>query len=1413
MSNLIDISYIINPSKRSYLSRKNVYQNGAQWMATDIVELISTSCTLLLLAYLPFRIQKLRKASTQFGSGWKVLPQVIIGVLSIVLLLCLGVLYKRSTKFDIGLATSLLVTLIAAPGLSILIIFEQRKSTIPSDLATIYLLASILCDVLLLTIPFGISTDPQHAAPILTRAVAFLAILVIENWNRRPVNPILYQGYKSILVGHDLPPLDDLLSPNTARKRILRAWDQRSKPETKWALPYALYRSIRRPFLRAVLPRLFLTVFRYSQPDLIRNSIQYVTTSSSSDSRPIGYWIVVAAIIIYGGLAISTAIYQHQLNRLKLLTKSALTGLIHQKAMETPSMSYDNGEVVALMSSDVDGLDGITEMFHETWAQTLEVAVGMCLLAREVGWFWPLPLFLIFLSSRVSRYVAQNLQSRQKNWNLATQTRIGATSSMISSMKAVKMLGLQRYLSNQIQNLRAEELEAASKVRWMTVYYNASANALGIFSPAITLVCFTAVIAIKGQRLEAETAFTTMAVLSMVTHPANMVMTFVPRAIAAFAGFERIQHYLLKPSLKDQRQLLPRTALANSASNQEPTPVIMMQQVSIGDKQSILKDINIKIPYSSLTIISGPVGCGKSLLLRTMLGEVMPSQGTIMVASRRIAYCSQKAWLPSGTLQEVIVSNNENYDTHWYHEVVAACCLNYDLENLPEADETQVGSRGANLSGGQRQRVALARALFARNEIILLDDIFSALDGETERKVFENLFGSNGVLKRLKATVVLVSNSTQYYPAANNIVVLGDLGIKAQGGLQKMKMKTGSTEKFGPRDWTQKGDSALAKNFDKLNAQLRASDEAAVDLARQTGDTSLYGYYTHFVGLTNLLLVAVCTASYSAFIIIPQYWLKLWTDSGSNNTVFYITGFGIISFISWISTSGTVWATQIRLAPQSGVRLHRHLLEIITCAPLSYFSKTDNGSILNRFSQDMQLIDKQLPTALSNLSTQIFKLLAQTIVLFIVQMWLVLSLPACVAVVYIVQKVYLRTSRQLRFLELESRAAVFSSILETVEGLETIRAFGWRQETIQRNIRSVESSQRPESLLLTLQRWLNLVLDLLVAAMGVSIISIAVAWRGNISGGQVGVALNIMLVANTTLLRLVESWTNIEVSLGAISRLRLLEQKTPSENKLGESFDSPSNWPSRGGVRLTDVTTSYHPGAVALREVNLCIDPGQKVIVCGRTGSGKSSLLLTLLQMLELQTGSIELDGLDISQISRNTIRERCFVVDPEGLESDTVLIHALKETGLQSHFDGERSEEILSSQTNNTSSSESTSFLDVEISQLPALSEGQSQIFALTRALVKAKSLRNAGLRPIILLDEVTSSVDLAKESFIHKVIDEEFTKNGHTVIIVAHRLNALMDQANARSEKDIVVWINDGRVQEVITNVTPMILKEISQ
>ncbi|PKX91181.1 uncharacterized protein P174DRAFT_495524 [Aspergillus novofumigatus IBT 16806] len=521
-------------------------------------------------------------------------------------------------------------------------------------------------------------------------------------------------------------------------------------------------------------------------------------------------------------------------------------------------------------------------------------------------------------------------------------------------------------------------------------------------------------------------------------------------------------------------------------------------------------------------------------------------------------------------------------------------------------------------------------------------------------------------------------------------------------------------------------------------------------------------------------------------------------------------------------------------------------------APLSYFSKTDNGSILNRFSQDIQLIDKQLPSALQTVVTrtisfpslnnywdnklpEIFKLLMQIILLCLADKWLAVTLPACVLLVYVIQKAYLRTSRQLRFLELESHAGVFMSSLECIEGLETIRSFGWSRAAMQDHIRSIDNSQRPEFLRLCLQRWLNMVLDLLGAAVATSVVAIVVAFRGHISGGQVGIALNVMLVANSTLLKLVENWTTVEASLGAIARLKTLEETAAVEGGRLRTLEPPENWPSRGHIEFKNVAASYEPGSVALQNLSLNVSAGQKLIACGRTGrlivhaSGKSTLLLSLLRLLELESGKIELDGIDIKQVRLDVLRRRCFVavsqdplvlpnetlrfnLDPDASMSDDDLVVALNKAGLWPHFfEGHTYSGKEPATITNISNSSGYHILDQKVSLLPKLSVGQCQLFSLCRALVKANSLQRSGMKPVVLLDEVTSSLDEVTESTIHRIIDDEFTKQGHIVIIVAHRLGTL--EKHMKAGRDVVAMMADGRLEEVIDDLGPATFQRFRQ
>jgi len=273
------------------------------------------------------------------------------------------------------------------------------------------------------------------------------------------------------------------------------------------------------------------------------------------------------------------------------------------------------------------------------------------------------------------------------------------------------------------------------------------------------------------------------------------------------------------------------------------------------------------------------------------------------------------------------------------------------------------------------------------------------------------------------------------------------------------------------------------------------------------------------------------------------------------------------------------------------------------------------------------------------------------------------------------------------------------------------------------------------------------------------------------------------------------------------------------------NLDPPNDWPSIGQVEFKDITTSYHTKSLALRNISLNIDAGQKLIICGRTGSGKSTLLLTLLRILELQTGKIEIDGIDIKHVRLDVLRERCFIavsqdplllsnetlrfnLNPDASVSDEIVTDALRKTGLWSHFFiGERHLGEETGHAIDISELGQHAVFDKKLLLFQELSVGQCQLFALCRALIKAISLRCTGAKPVVLLDEVTSSLDSDTESIIHRVIDEEFTGNGHTVIIVAHRLSVLNE--HTKTGRDAVAFMGDGRLLEVITDLQPSTLR----
>lgn len=239
-----------------------------------------------------------------------------------------------------------------------------------------------------------------------------------------------------------------------------------------------------------------------------------------------------------------------------------------------------------------------------------------------------------------------------------------------------------------------------------------TANALGLFTPPITVILFAA---FGKSKLDAETAYTTLAILVMVTHPANMVMTIVPRAIASLASFQRIQDFISKPHYQDVRLRLRQTegAIVDDVSRTSQ-PAIELDNVEfkLADAtNAVLENISLRIDRGSIVICIGPTGVGKSVLALAIAGEVTPSKGSISVISKSTALCVQSAWLSGSSVSEMIrgfSSSSVLHDEGWYRQVLEACCI--DREILLDSS-TSSGSGHARLSGGQKQRIVSHQVL------------------------------------------------------------------------------------------------------------------------------------------------------------------------------------------------------------------------------------------------------------------------------------------------------------------------------------------------------------------------------------------------------------------------------------------------------------------------------------------------------------------------------------------------------------------------------------------------------------------------------------------------------------------------------------------------------------------------------
>ncbi|KAH9476201.1 ABC-type transporter cicA [Psilocybe cubensis] len=821
------------------------------------------------------------------------------------------------------------------------------------------------------------------------------------------------------------------------------------------------------------------------------------------------------------------------------------------------------------------------------------------------------------------------------------------------------------------------------------------------------------------------------------------------------------------------------------------------------EKPFELNNLKFTVPQGSFVGIVGRVGCGKSSVLQALIGEMRRTRGTVRFGGN-VSYAPQTPWIRNATLRENILFGQPD-DEDRFRNVISACCLDHDLEVLPNGEQTEIGEKGINLSGGQKARVSLARAAYSDSDIVLLDDPLSAVDAYVGKSILENCLLSGPLSDR---TRVLVTHALHVLDKTDYIYVMDNGVIIEQGTYQDLMMNSQifsrlmdeygnlevEEEEQAKSDAKKKNKGDKSANGGTEGGGMKKGNPALMQLEeRNTGAVtwSVYKKYLGFAGgvVWAPVIVLLLTLTQGAQVG-NNLFLGFWTANsihgfkqGDYMAVYAALGMAQAVFQFILSFSFAI-ASLI-----ASLNLFRTALRRVLRSPISFFDTTPMGRILSRLSKDQDTLDTELSMTLMQFLSTFSSVIGTVALVFYTFPYLGIIFAPLSILYYIVASYYRRSSVETKRLDSLMRSILYGSFTETLTGLATIRAYREQERSIKDAERGLDLENRAYYMTISIQRWLAVRLDVFGNVLILGIGLFAAGFRHSVNPSKIGVVLSYTLSITQSFSDMVSQFAQNEQNMNAVERVLHYSELEP-EGDLTTPNDPPPSWPSEGGIRFEDVELAYREGLpLVLKGISFQIKPGEKVGIIGRTGAGKSSLLQALFRTVELKGGKIEIDGRNIREVGLDVLRSRLALVpqdgtlflgtlreniDPQGLRTDAELISALQRSWL------------LPKSGPPDPVAEAKFSLDSTVGDEGSanFSAGEKQLLALCRALVKNSK--------IIVLDEATSNVDVETDAKLQRTIQVEFASS--TLLCIAHRLNTI-------AYYDRVIVMDEGKVAEFDT------------
>ncbi|KAG3119812.1 ABC transporter C family member 10 [Phytophthora idaei] len=1111
--------------------------------------------------------------------------------------------------------------------------------------------------------------------------------------------------------------------------------------------------------------------------------------------------------------------------------------LVFAKSVQRPvkgrhGTSTSIAAIATLYSSNLVQVSWLLIRFHDMWTSTVQLSVLLFILHRTLQ----TSATVILLSLAViigGLSVLTALSARMLQWYTKKRAKtLAAVNECFKGIQSIKLYAWEDKILSKIMSARRKE----EKRKWWEA-------ALRIFryccvweAPAFASVAIFTSLAARAGFFSPATVFTALILIDHVQVELHGLIMGIRVFIDGRVGLRKIDHYL-RYCDKFANDITDGTAVQTETKTYPDGVVADMENVDLSVGYHfptiVLANVNLRVNAGELVVIHGKAGAGKTTLLTGFLGDVACVKGCVYLSPNyKVAYCSEQPWLQTLSIRDNVLFGYP-FDEAKYYRVLDACCLLEDLESLPDGDDTMIGPKGINLSGGQKYRVALARTLYSDADVYLLDRPLASADAIVQSDVFRKCFLE---LLRYKTIIVATHNPEVVESGfvdrlwyVNETLVSetcrGELSSSSSTGTTSRRARRladippwrigrnedNTDDEYSPFAMDNQQLQEIRTRISRRRSASKVASIPKCDLTRRTVDGVAKEIWWPSRGRNSSLIACALFVTYGLVDMAKNLWLVHWSnmiwtyiDMWKATVVYGLLS--IAAFVVLLVSCAVIFYVLSRRAKSIFSGVTQSLLR----APVSVLYQTPIGEILARYSTDMQVLDGLMSFPLVFMFRSTVSIAAA--------LGTMCYLLGTTGAVFAALTVYLclgmvdkRLFAQVYSLKAELEAVDLNFVSETLDGAAVIRSFGADQveRVCLHHGKMVDDRSRIATVVEVFTHWLYIRCSLLVAVF-LFCLALLLA-HGGLQASTLGLMLHCIYSVQRDFVSFSVGILNSSVNMFSIANLKKFQHIPPEEhtelNGVQQRSGAPLQWPTTGAVVFDHVFFQYDMAqedgdmsTCALKDVSFSIADGEKIGVVGRTGSGKSSLAMAMLQMHSVPRGRILIDGVDISRLHLRDIRSRICIIpqtplfyrcsirrylDPFKEFEDDMLWEVLVKTGLcdtlgpVSGGDQVSQEEVYTVEPANRVI---VMNLDLRLAENGEnWSMGERQMLVLARCLLKPAR--------VLILDEAFSSVDQECDKKLLAVVEKEFANS--TIFLITHRLDQVLGF-------DRIIVMQDGALAE---------------